>query len=197
MASAIDAGTIDSPGLVVVDSGGEIVAVTARRTGVVCRTRSRHEVPVPPSRPRSRPSRRCYVARPAARPTPRLRVHTNAGRWVVLHASFLNGTAASAEQIAVIIEAATPTEVAAVIMRAYGLTERERSVTGLVCQGRSTAEIAAALWISGNTVQDHLKSVFDKTGVRSRRELISAILRDHYLPALGQARRVSSTGFFQ
>jgi DNA-binding CsgD family transcriptional regulator len=87
-------------------------------------------------------------------------------------------------------------EVAAVIMAAYGLTERERAVTGLVCQGRSTAQMAAELWISTNTVQDHLKSIFDKTGVRSRGEVMATILRDHYLPALHQGRPVGPSGFF-
>ena len=66
-------------------------------------------------------------------------------------------------------------------MAAYGLTEQELVVTGLVCQGLSTGQIAARL-VSGYTVQDHLKSVFDKTGVRSRRELVATILRQHYLP---------------
>ncbi|MDQ1731688.1 MAG: hypothetical protein QOK10_1847, partial [Pseudonocardiales bacterium] len=49
-------------------------------------------------------------------------------------------------------------------------------------QGYSTAQIADRLWITHNTVQDHLKSIFDKTGVRSRREVMALILRDHYLP---------------
>ena len=70
-------------------------------------------------------------------------------------------------------------------------------MTGLVCQGRSTAQIAAELWISANTVQDHLKAVFDKTGVRSRREVMATILRDHYLPGLNQSRQVGPTGYFR
>ena len=124
-------------------------------------------------------------------------MHTRAGRWVVLHASWLDLAKGEPGQIAVIIEPATPTEVAAVIMLAYGLTERERRVTGLVCQGRSTAQIAAELWISANTVQDHLKAVFDKTGARSRREVMATILRDHYLPGVGRSRQVGSTGYFR
>ena len=112
-----------------------------------------------------------------------------------MHASWLEG-ATGDSQIAVIIEPATPTEVAEVIMLAYGLTERERTVTKLVCQGYSTAQIADQLWITHNTVQDHLKSIFDKTGVRSRREVMARILRDHYLPGLHHGHDVGPTGYF-
>src|SRR5215213_2513255 len=100
---------------------------------------------------------------------PRLRVRTRAGRWVSLHASWLPAGEGQPDQVAVILQPAAPVEVAPVIMRAYGLSEQERVVTGLVCQGLSTGQIAARLVVSGYTVQDHLKSVFDKTGVRSRR----------------------------
>jgi Response regulator containing a CheY-like receiver domain and an HTH DNA-binding domain len=139
------------------------------------------------------------VADPATKnaPVPKLRVRTRAGRWVVLHSSWLDVSRGEPGQIAVIIEPAAPAEVAAVIMQAYGLTERERTVTGLVCQGRSTVQIAAELWISENTVQDHLKAVFDKTGVRSRREVMATILRDHYLPGLKQSREVAPSGYFR
>ena len=106
------------------------------------------------------------------------------------------GRPGQSRQIAVIIEPATAVEVAEVIMRAYGLTERERTVTKLVCQGHSTAQMAAELWITTNTVQDHLKSIFDKTGVRSRREIMARIMREHYLPGMGQARAIGLTGYF-
>jgi DNA-binding CsgD family transcriptional regulator len=41
--------------------------------------------------------------------------------------------------------------------------------------GRSTADIAAHLFISVNTVQDHLKSIFAKVAVRSRGELVARL----------------------
>ena len=67
-------------------------------------------------------------------------------------------------------------------MAAYGLTEREQHVTRLVPQGDSTAEIAERLVVSVHTVQQHLKGVFDKTGVRSRRDLVGKVFFDHYEP---------------
>jgi DNA-binding NarL/FixJ family response regulator len=53
--------------------------------------------------------------------------------------------------------------------------------------GRSTAQIAEALHLSPFTVQDYLKTIFDKAGVRSRRELVGTIARDSYWThALGE-----------
>lgn len=43
-------------------------------------------------------------------------------------------------------------------------------------QGRSTAEIVAALQISTHTLQEHLRAVFDRFGVGSRRELVAALM---------------------
>jgi len=62
------------------------------------------------------------------------------------------------------------------VTRAYGLTARERELVGLLIEGLSTRELAQRLQISQYTVQDHLKSVFEKVGVRSRHELITDLL---------------------
>ena len=81
-----------------------------------------------------------------------------------------------------ILEEAAPTEVAPIIMSAYGLTHREKTICGLVCQGLATRQIADRLHLTTDTVQDHLKSAFKKTGVHSRGELVSTILQRDYLP---------------
>jgi DNA-binding CsgD family transcriptional regulator len=67
-------------------------------------------------------------------------------------------------------------------MSAYGLTDREQEVTRLVLQGDSTAQIAERLVVSPHTVQEHLKKIFEKTGVRSRRELVGRVFLAHYEP---------------
>jgi DNA-binding CsgD family transcriptional regulator len=114
---------------------------------------------------------------------PRARVRTRSGQWLALHASRLAG-AASAGQIAVILEPARPAEVAALVLLAYTLTEREAQVAQLVLKGYSTDGIAEALTISELTVQQHLKAIFDKVGVRSRRDLVAQIYARRYWPRI-------------
>jgi DNA-binding CsgD family transcriptional regulator len=115
------------------------------------------------------------------------RVLSRAGTWVVLHgASLVSG---DARRVAVIVEPAHPARIAPLLMAAYGLTEREQQVTRLVLQGNSTAEIAERLVVSAHTVQQHLKSVFDKTGVRSRRDLVGKVFFAHYEPRLRDNER--------
>ena len=108
------------------------------------------------------------------------RVLSREGRWLVLHGAAL--VADGKRRVAVIIEAAHPARISPLLMAAYQLTEREQDVTRLVLQGNSTAQIADILCVSPHTVQQHLKSVFEKTGVRSRRDLVGKVFFSHYEP---------------
>jgi DNA-binding CsgD family transcriptional regulator len=98
--------------------------------------------------------------------------------------------------IAVIVEEAAPADVAPVIMSAYGLTGREQTICALVCQGLLTRQIADRLYLTTDTVQDHLKSVFDKTGVHSRGGLVATILQRDYLPRAMAGAPLSRSGAF-
>ncbi|GAA1248812.1 hypothetical protein GCM10009609_10290 [Pseudonocardia aurantiaca] len=108
------------------------------------------------------------------------RVLSRGGTWVVLHGA--NLLSAREHRVAVIIEPAHPARIYPLLMSAYGLTERERDVTRLTLQGFSTAQIADELVVSTHTVQQHLKSIFEKTGVRSRRDLVGKVFFTHYEP---------------
>ena len=112
----------------------------------------------------------------------RARVRSRGGEWLVVRGSPLGDGAGA--RVAVHLEAAPATELAPLIVAAYGLTDRERSVTELVARGHSTSEIAARLGVSAYTVQDHLKSIFDKSGTGSRAELVARLFLDHHAPSL-------------
>jgi DNA-binding CsgD family transcriptional regulator len=107
----------------------------------------------------------------AARAT---RVRTGSGEWLSIHASRLGGPIG--RQTAVVVESARPIQMASLYLDAHGLTPAQSRVAALVLQGRSTRQIVNELHISPYTVQEHLRAVFDKFGIGSRRELVAALL---------------------
>jgi DNA-binding CsgD family transcriptional regulator len=99
-------------------------------------------------------------------------------------------------RVAVIVSAAREPEVAHLIAQVYGLSVRERELTRLVLHGRSTREIARTLHVSPYTVQDHLKSIFEKVGVRSRRELVAQLFLQQCAPRLAVGAAPGVSGWF-
>ena len=63
----------------------------------------------------------------------------------------------------------------ATLRSTFGLTERETEVVGRCLLGETNGQIASALGISAETVKQHLKNVFQKTGV-ARRSQIATLL---------------------
>ena len=112
-----------------------------------------------------------------ARPPATVRVRSRAGVWLSLHASRLSGP--PAPQIGIVIAPAPAAQISPLLLNAYGLTTAQSRVVALVLRGHSTRQIAGELHISANTVQEHLTAAFDKLGVRSRRELVAAVLTGH------------------
>jgi DNA-binding NarL/FixJ family response regulator len=111
------------------------------------------------------------------------RVRTRRGRLAVVRGSLVGP-----DRVAVLVEAARPAELASAIADLHGLTERERMITELVARGRPTKEISNRLHLSTYTVQDHLKSIFDKTGTSSRGELVARLFLDHRGPRMADDR---------
>jgi DNA-binding CsgD family transcriptional regulator len=106
---------------------------------------------------------------------PSTRIQTRDGRWLHVHASRLRGANAE-DRVAVVVEPVGARDTVPLLLSAFGLSPREADVAKLVVRGASTRIIVDTLHISRHTVQDHLKAVFDKTGVRSRRELVGQLL---------------------
>ena len=80
------------------------------------------------------------------------------------------------------------------LMRAYGLTPREQEIARLVLRGEATETIARELVIASGTVQAHLRNIFEKTGVRSRRELVAVAFRRHYEPRVRDNEHRTTVG---
>jgi DNA-binding CsgD family transcriptional regulator len=126
--------------------------------------------------------------------TATVRLPRRTGGWMRLDASLLDR--GEAGQVAVIISAAREPEVAKLIAQVYGLSEREQDVTRLVLHGHSTAEMAESLYLSPYTVQDHLKAIFAKVGVRSRRELVAQLFLQQCAPRLASGALPGPDGWF-
>jgi DNA-binding CsgD family transcriptional regulator len=123
-----------------------------------------------------------------------VRLPMRTGGWLRMDASLLDDDARG--RVAVILSAAREPEIATLIAQAYGLSAREREVTGFVLRGRSTQEIADALHVTPYTVQDHLKAIFEKVGVRSRRELVAQLFLQQCAPRLTAGASLAPDGWF-
>jgi DNA-binding NarL/FixJ family response regulator len=101
----------------------------------------------------------------------------NAGRADIARAVH---AAASGQSIldtavqATLLEAAAagPAPPAPAIELPDGLTSREGEILTLIAEGLSNSEIAAALFLSGNTVKTHISRIFYKTGSKSRAQAV-------------------------
>ena len=103
------------------------------------------------------------------------RALSRVGEWLTLRATTLN-TPTDGPDVVITIDFARAADISPLTLAARGLTAREQDVATLVLQGASTRVIAEALHLSPHTVQDHLKAIFTKIGVNSRREMIASLL---------------------
>ncbi len=104
---------------------------------------------------------------------PRARVHLGQGIWLTLRAArIVEGDEADAD-IAVTLEPTSTNERMTVCSLAHGLSTREAEIVAACARGMDTRRLARELFVSQNTIQDHFKSIFAKTGTRTRGELLA------------------------
>lgn len=105
------------------------------------------------------------------------RVHLGGATWLTLRADRLGGPEPLEQRdIVVTMEASSPTERRDIYARSHALTGRETEVLRHLTDGYDTRTVARLMSISELTVQDHLRSVFTKTSISSRRELLATSL---------------------
>lgn len=169
----------DGPGLVVVDASGDLDSVTetARPWLELLPGGGGDDLPM-------------AVRAVASQAPAESRVRASNGHWVTLHATRFAGE----DRVAVLLEPTAPARIFDLVTVAHGLTPRERDVVQLVLAGQSTSQIAEGLFLSPYTVQEHLTSVFDKMGVRSRRELVAQAFFTHYAPRFRDNEKRAETG---
>ncbi len=109
----------------------------------------------------------------AAHPGDRVRARTLTGQWAVIESAQLVG--ADVGSIAVSIRPAAPADLLDLVCAAYDLSTREREIVALLIAGLDTMALTNTLFISRHTVQDHLRSIFAKVDVRSRRQLVAKL----------------------
>lgn len=115
--------------------------------------------------------------------------------WITLHASLPDGPGTS--RVAIVLERATGPHSATLRLEVNGVTAREREVATLLARGLSNAEIAETLVLSPHTVQDHIKSLYEKLNVGSRQEFVARVFLEEYLPEVVIQTPITSKGRFE
>lgn len=64
------------------------------------------------------------------------------------------------------------------LTKKYGISQREKEIIELVCQGIDNSQISKKLFISLSTVKKHIYNIYQKTGVKRREDLIE-LIREH------------------
>jgi DNA-binding NarL/FixJ family response regulator len=97
------------------------------------------------------------------------RVHLAEGTWITARAARIG------VQVAVSLEASLPEERLELFALAHGMSDREIELMNMLADGSDTKLIAERMFLSELTVQDHLKSIFAKSGTHNRRSLLAQI----------------------
>jgi DNA-binding CsgD family transcriptional regulator len=107
------------------------------------------------------------------------RTHLADGFWLALRAARLSPDeppASGAATIVVTLEESSAGQRIELFGRAFGLSAREFELLGLLATGSDTRRMAREMSLSEHTIQDHLKSIFAKTGAHDRVTVLSRAL---------------------
>lgn len=112
----------------------------------------------------------------------------DAGAAAIVFETELERTLATTVRAVAIGQAVVPREFRATISPPV-LSHRENQVLALVRTGLTNAEIAERLYLAESTIKSHLSSIFDKFGVRSRKEVAAALADAEGVPGASIALR--------
>jgi DNA-binding CsgD family transcriptional regulator len=169
----------EPPVVAIIDGHGQVTHLSAGGEQILADLRVRDDwdgglpalIEVPAAKVRS--------SRTSQTVTTRLRGQS--GRLVRVHVSPLAGDESS---VVVTVENARPDDCAAALLASYDLTKRETEIALLLCRGLTAKEIATEMVLSVHTIRDHIKSIYEKSGVRSRGELMADLFSNHILDRL-------------
>lgn len=112
------------------------------------------------------------------------RVTGSTGRWLRVTAAPMDE---DPRRVAVMIEPARPNDIMPILLETYGLTERQVEIVLHLARGLSSKDIAAEVGLSAHTVRDHVKAIFERTGVNSRGELLARLFSEHIVDSFHAA----------
>lgn len=184
-----------SPGLVVLAANNDVELITPPAHEMLAAMRNPSQAPDDEAPPQALLALAAFTRSNSQDPEhpDAIAVPTRSG-WITLHASLPDG--GSAGRVAIVLERTPSPQSTAIRLETHGVTPREREIATLLAQGLTNPEIATRLVLSPYTVQDHIKSLFEKTGVSSRQELVARVFLDEYLPQLAQRTPLTSSGSF-
>ncbi len=184
-----------APGLVVLGATNDVELITPPARELLAAMRNPSQAASDETPPASLVALAAFARRgsqQADRPDA-IAVPTRSG-WLTLHASLPDGR--DDGKVAIVLERTPSPQSTAIRLEADGVTMREREIATLLAEGLTNPEIAARLVLSPYTVQDHIKSLFEKIGVSSRQELVARVFLNEYLPRLADRAPLTSTGGF-
>lgn len=182
----------DAPGLVVLDPAGQVELITPAARDLLAALGADSLAYGEGKLPASVMSLASFARADGDSGSKVVTVPSREG-WLTLHATRPDP---GDDRVAIVIESASGPRSATVRLEAHGATAREREVATLLARGLTNPVIAEALVLSPHTVQDHIKSLFEKLDVGSRQELVARVFLDEYLPEVVQRTPLTSHGRF-